>query len=152
MNYIDVMQVYAGVNGDATRRLYALLEERGPIGHVAVNLFRCHKNSSRAKVYRRSSSRGAAYDTKQWAMSNLCRLLGEHAAALGIAWGWREDPKQEVHRWVLYVELPTGQVSFHTDVRGDGPDYAGEWDGVKEVGHDRICRFIAHHVFEPQPA
>lgn len=43
---------------------------------------------------------------------------------------------------VLYVEIPTGQVSFHSPVRGAGPNYTKPWDGIKMVGPERISRFI----------
>jgi hypothetical protein len=52
VNLIDVALVYEGSNGDATRVLYARLEALGPIGAIAVNVFRAHKSSARAKVYR----------------------------------------------------------------------------------------------------
>lgn len=121
---------------------------RDQCGHVAVNLFRACKASERAKVYRggqrgNGSYRGMAYDRKQWAMDNLCRALGEHAGILGISWGWGTDDKQPMHRDVLYVDLPTGQVSFHTAGRGKGPDYLHQWDGVPGQGPDRVCRWVA---------
>lgn len=73
-------------------------------------------------------------------MDNLCR----HLAELGeLGWGWKQDPAQEFHNWVLYVDLPNGQVSFHTAARGEGPDYAGDWDRVRDMSPTRICRFVA---------
>jgi hypothetical protein len=42
----------------------------------------------------------------------------------------------------VYIDLPTGQVSFHNGARYDGPDYPGEWDGAAGQGADRICRWI----------
>lgn len=41
-------------------------------------------------------------------------------------------------RWVLYVDLPTGQVSFHAPERGAGPNYPGKWNGVRGVSGERI--------------
>ena len=120
----------------------------GSVGEIAVNLFRSHKNSARAKVYRggirgKGSYKGMAYDRKQWALDNLVKILVDHALAAGLTWGWAIDEAQEYHRWVLYVDLPTGQVSFHTALRGVGPAYTGKWDGVREAGAGRICRWIA---------
>ncbi len=135
-----VMAVYMGSNGDETKQLYEALAKLGVQGDVGVNLFRACKASERAKGYRRH--RGDAYAKKQWSMDNLARTLGEHAQALGILWGWGEDAKQEFHRWVLYVDIPTGQVSFHTAERGTGPDYAGKWDGLPGQGPGRICTWI----------
>lgn len=149
--FVEIMQIYAGSDGEATKALYARLELLGPIGVIALNLFRAHKASARAKLYRggvrgRGSFRSMAYERKQYGIDNLAAALSSHAEAL--AWGWAEDPKQEFHRWVLYVELPTGQVSFHTADRGDGPDFVGHWDGIKEQGSIRICRWIAW-LFDP---
>lgn len=146
--YLCVLRTYEGSDGDATKALYAQLErDHGAAGIVAVNLFRAQKASARAKVYRggvpgRGSYRSMAYDRKQWAMDNLCWVLGEHAAALGIVWGWGVDAKQEFHRDVLYVDLPTGQVSFHTAVRGGGPAYERPWDGVRDASAQRICSWV----------
>lgn len=148
MDYAEILSVYEGSDGDATKRLYERLDAIGPEGMIAVNLFRAHKSSSRAKVYRggergRGSYRRMAYDRKSWAIDNLCKALVEHAGALGIGWGWSEDPAQPVHRHMLYVDLPTGQVSFHSQWRGLGPSYPGTWDGERGAGPARICRWIA---------
>ena len=131
---LDVQMIYDGSNGYQTRALYAHLETLGPAGLVALNLFRAQKCSARAKRYRGGlrglgSFKDAAYSRKEWSIQNLCRILSEHAAALGIGWGWGRDPAQPVHCWVLYCDLPTGQVSFHAAKRGGGPDYPGRWDG-----------------------
>lgn len=139
----EVLRVYAGSDGAATRALYGRLEALGPAGAIAMNLFRAQKNSARAKVYRGRGYRDAAYDRKGWALDNLAAILAEHGAACGIAWGWGRDPEQPVHDVVLYVDLPTGQVSFHTATRGQGPDYPGQWDGVRDASPGRICSWCA---------
>lgn len=140
----DVLRTYQGSDGEATKALYVRLETLGPVGVVAVNLFRACKASERAKVYRggRRGYRGAAYDRKGWAIGNLCKVLGADAAGLGLTWGWGLDQKQPMHCHVLYVDLPTGQVSFHSAYRGDGPDYPGTWDGLPGRSADRICRWV----------
>lgn len=129
---MNVIQIFEGSDGDLTKRLYAELESIGPVGQVAMNLFRAQKASTRAKVYRGGNLRGRysdqAYAKKQWSMDNLCAILSLHADGLGIVWGWGQDLKQTYHNQVLYVELPNGQVSFHTSERGQGPDYGGTWD------------------------
>lgn len=124
--------------------LFARLESLGSVGIVALNLFRAAKNSERAKVYRggmrgRGSYRRMAYDRKSWAIDNLAKALFEHVADLNLRWGWASDPEQPVHRDILYVDIPTGQVSFHTSPRGIGPDYRGDWDGMRGTGAQRIC-------------
>jgi hypothetical protein len=144
----DVLVTYCGSDGERTKALYSELESHGAIGFVASNLFRACKSSERAKLYRggergRGSYRRMAYDRKQWAMDNLCRALTQHAGSLGIVWGWGRDAAQPMHADVLYIELPTGQVSFHTAGRGEGPDYRGAWDGERGQSADRICRWVA---------
>lgn len=137
----DIVRVYQGSDGEATKRFYAELETIGPCGYVALNLFRACKSSERAKVYRGGGYRGKAYDRKQWAMDNLCRSLSMWSDTIEIVWGWGIDDKQDFHRHVLYVELPTGQVSFHTAARGEGPDYGKPWDGMRGQSADRIIRW-----------
>lgn len=140
---LHVAQVYDGSSGDATKALYERLRKLGPAGAIAENLFRACKSSARAKVYRGGGYRGMAYDRKQWAMDNLAKILTEHGEACALRWGWGQDEKQEFHSWVLYVDLPTGQVSFHTAKRGAGPDYAGQWDCVVDASAGRICTWCA---------
>lgn len=139
MNYADVIRIYSASDGDATRQLYAQLEGLGTRGLVAINLLRAQKCSERAKVYLGRTFRSNAYDRKQWAMTNLCAILGTQGS---LVWGWGEDPKQAYHRHVLYVDLPTGQVSFHTDQRGAGPAYPGAWDGMPNQSAHRITRWV----------
>lgn len=143
-----VLRVYEGSDGEATRKLYGQLEQLGAVGVIAVNLFRAQKCSARAKVYRggvpgKGSYRTMAYERKQWSLDNLAKTLTEHAQACGITWGWGEDPQQEFHRYVLFVELPNGQVSFHTGQRGIGPDAPNPWDGVRGASPQRVCTFVA---------
>jgi hypothetical protein len=138
---MTAQEVYNGSNGELTKAYYAELKKRGPVGEVAVALFRASKCSGRAKLYRGRRYKDAAYDTKQWSMGELCRLLKSHSLELGIRYGWKEDPNEPYASWVLYVDLEQGQVSFHTPQRLDGPDYPGEWDGIINICHERIIRF-----------
>lgn len=146
----EVMQIYSGSDADRTRALYSELEALGPVGKIATNLFRAQKASARAKVYRGSGHKGEAYRKKQWSMSNLCDVLAANGE-VGLRWGWGIDHVQVVHRNVLYVDLPTGQVSFHAEWRSFGPDYAGVWDGCRDASADRIVRWVAQ-VLEGVPA
>src|SRR3990167_6973251 len=108
-----VIEIYEGSSGDATKELFGALMLPGAAGELAVNLFRAQKASARAKVYRggRRGFKGVAYDKKGWAIGNISELLTQHGAALGMRWGWQPDPATEGYPWVLYVDLPTGQVS-----------------------------------------
>lgn len=148
-----VRHVYKSSDGAMTKQLYALLAKRGAAGEVAVELFRAQKCSERAKKYRGGirgvgSFKAMAYERKGWALHNLCTTLLtgaagsriERAVELNISFGWKEDPRESFARWVLYVELPNGQVSFHSPVRHDGPDFKGEWDG-QHLSCERVLAF-----------
>jgi hypothetical protein len=144
-----ILGIYQGSNGDATRMLYRDLEALGAPGFIALNLFRACKCSERAKTYRVGRGyRTEAYARKDWSIRNLVEALQAHdaEALLGIRWGWAIDAelqgRLDPHHHILYLELPTGQVSFHTGARGAGPDFSGEWDGQRGVAGERICRWI----------
>lgn len=141
---MNVHAIYEGSDGEATRALYVRLTEMGPAGVVALNLFRAQKCSARAKVYRggnrHGSYKGQAYGRKEYSLRELCAALEQHGADLQIAWGWKEDPAQEFHRWVLYVELPSGQVSFHAATAIGQRRFAGEWDR----SHNSASRIVCH--------
>lgn len=143
---MNVMEIYAGSNGDATKALYARLEQLGPVGVVAVNLFRAQKASARAKVYRggvrgQGSLKGMAYEKKNWSLGNLTDTLAQHGDRLGLRWGWQHGPQTPGFGWVLYVDTPCGQVSFHSASRLKGPDYPWAWDGVVNASVGRIIRW-----------
>lgn len=149
-------EVYDGSDGAVTKQYYLDLQKRGPEGIVALNLMRAQKTSSRAKRYRggvpgKGSYRGMAYDTKQWAMQNLCSVLMRYCRELGIEWGWGPDPALPYTPHVLYLELPgIGQVSFHSPTRGDGPNYGKLWDG-SHASEERILRYCDRVYHAPDP-
>jgi hypothetical protein len=108
-----------------------------------MNLMRAQKTSSRAKVYRGRQYRNASYETKNYSIDQLCVALEKDAC--GIKWGFGRDENMPGYPWVVYADLPEiGQVSFHTDHRGDSrrwPNYDGIWDGAKGVSESRILEF-----------
>lgn len=126
-------------DGQVTQAYYAEMNTFGHEGQLAVALFRAQKRSDAAKRYRGRSFRGEAYEVKNWSLGEICRLLSgpDH----NFVWGWKRDPNTPGFEWVLYVELPTGQVSFHSASRLAGPDYRGEWDGQKGASTQRIIDF-----------
>lgn len=138
---MTALEVFVGSNGAMTRAFYAELEKLGPAGIVALNLFRAQKCSDRAKVYRGRGYKDAAYDRKSWSMGNLCAALAEHSEALGIRWGWGTDARLPYTPHVLYIDLPPGQVSFHSPERMAGPDYPGKWDEMPGWSRGRIICF-----------
>jgi len=153
---VNVAEIFAGSDGGATKALYAQLMQRGPVGEIAVNLLRASKASERAKVYRggvrgEGSYRSMAYGRKDWAIGNLSTVLAM-ADGASLPFGWGRDDATPGFEWVLYVDIPTGQVSFHTRGRHAGPDYAGVWDGVRGASADRIVRWCQQVLDEYVPA
>lgn len=141
MTLEQILAVYNGSSGEATRELYARLGAMPPRGPIAMNLMRACKASERAKVYSRRFA-GAAYDKKDWSIAELCRAMvaGDDAVP---CWGWGRDERAINFENVLYINVPgSGQVSFHTALRRDGPDYPGGWDGAKGTAVLRICRWV----------
>lgn len=64
----------------------------------------------------------------------------------GYVVGIKEDPEENDNWPVLFIELPTGQVSWHiprNELIGDISQYSGCWDGhtLKEK-RDRLKDFI----------
>lgn len=150
------IEVFTQQNGEVTKAYYADLSKLGPLGEIAVCLFRAQKRSSRAKDYRRGRFRRAAYDVKTWSLEELCKALQQHAEAHGITWGWKADPSvlfDEEPSHVLYVDLPSlGQCSFHNPERFQGPDYVGEWSGrhdSAEVILEFCDRIATSHTVAP---
>lgn len=138
----EFMECYRGSDGDRTIALFKRLEQGGPAGVVAINLFRALKASERAKTKYRGKWVRIAYEKKNWAISNLAEVLGQHAAGLQITWGWGHDPKAIGYEWVLYVDLPgAGQISFHTAQRLPGPDHPTGWDRAIRQGPERLARW-----------
>ena len=138
-------QVFNQNDGDVTKAYYARLNSMGPMGQLAVALFRAQKRSTAAKRYRGRQYKNAAYDVKNWSLSEICRIA--QSFDHGFRWGWKRDAKTINFEWVLYVELPTGQCSFHSADKLEGPDFPGDWDGIGK-SEERICAFC-DSIWEP---
>lgn len=130
-------RVFRQNDGEVTKAYYAKMNSMGVDGQLAVALFRAQKRSTAAKSYRGNKYRHAAYDVKNWSLSEICRILDSRP---GTSWGWKRDPGTPGYEWVLYVDLPTGQCSFHSADRLQGPDYSGDWDRSK-ASAERIIAF-----------
>lgn len=116
--------VFNQQNGDVTKSYYAEMNAIGIEGQLAVALFRAQKRSTAAKKYKGRKLTRSAYDVKNWSLSEVCRIL---AKDIGMTWGWKYDRAAVNFEWVLYVDLPQGQCSFHSPDRLAGPDYGGSW-------------------------
>ena len=102
--------------------------KKGLPAQLAVALFRAQKRSTAAKKYRRGKFRHAAYDVKNWSLSEICRVLSAmQAFEMSPEWGWKKDPNTPGFEWVLYVETTKGQASFHSAERLNGPEFKGDW-------------------------
>lgn len=150
---VRAREVFAQSDRAVTKAFYEELERRGPAGAVAINLMRAQKASSRAKQYHGGirgvgSFSSLAYANKSQAMLTLCKILESHGSKLRIRFGWKEDPSVKFGRssWVLYVDLPQGQVSFHCPERLSMHTYTGEWDH-SHSSEDRILEFC-QRVYE----
>ncbi len=104
------------------------LLSRGVTGQLAFGLFRAQKRSTVAKKQRRGTYRRGAYDGKNEALKYVDSLLQIHARNLDVTWGWGIDRGQEFHNKVLYVDLPTGQCSFHSESPASATVYPKQWD------------------------
>lgn len=145
----ETSRVYYGSDGVATRKYLRALEQR-PTGRIAAALFRAMKASARAKVYgtprgAKINYRDASYRRKEDAIDKLCDAL----EGSGLTYGWGVDTRQTRAPWVIYIDLPTGQVSFHAPERGSGPDYPGEWDGVRGASEGRVIAYCESRRVDP---
>ena len=80
---------------------------------------------------------------------NLCvQVMARMAQKLGYNVGIRENGD-----WpILYIDLPTGQVSWHiskTDIAGIFPEYQKEWDNHDvETKRKRLMKYIKNEEVE----
>ena len=158
---MNARTIFDGDDAAKTRAYYCALERRGAIGEFAANLMRAQKASTRAKRYRGGISgvgsfSDLAYERKAECLIRLCDSLLKHAAGGSwgwrdtLRWGWKIDPRPRDPRakWVLYVDLPSGQVSFHSTERFGGPDYPAEFDGA-HASAERIISFCDFVFMNP---
>lgn len=121
---MEARYVFNQNDGDVTKTYYAKMNAIGIEGELAVALFRAQKRSVAAKRYKGRKFTRSAYDVKNWSLGEVCRILSKD---IGMIWGWKYDSKAVNFEWVLYVELPQGQCSFHSPDRLTGPDFTGSW-------------------------
>ena len=79
-----------------------------------------------------------AYQKKAEAVAALCEILSTDPC--GMTWGWQHSSQKDYPPWVLYLDLPQGQVTFHSAERLTGPDYEGQWDREHE-SEQRVLEF-----------
>ena len=151
----NVYTAYDGSNGGYTRAVLKQLEKRGAEGWIAAMLFRAQKASTRAKQYRGRRGRNGptyrelAYEKKGEALEALCDAL--QTVQHDYVWGWGTDEAMAHASDVLYINLPEGQVSFHSTERYEGPRYRRKWDG-QHLSEDRILKRCASAMYAPEHA
>jgi hypothetical protein len=127
-----------------TRWILRQLTACGPLGQVAAELVRIQKAGTQAGVYRGTAASGNSFRElalrrKREHLLKLVGLLGSMRPA--PSWGWANDPLQPQARWVLCLDLPTGQVSFHSSERFEGPDYTRRRESDVSPREHRILAF-----------
>lgn len=138
-------------NGDVTKAYYKTMSEKGYHGLLAVALFRAQKRSTAAKRYKRGRFARDTYDVKNWSLDQACMVLSSHE--FGFPWGGARDVHTPGYPHVLYVDLPTGQCSFHSPERGKGPDYHGKWrpGAGSESNILEFCDSVWEPDYRPTP-
>lgn len=103
-----------------------------PANGVHLRTFRNRGRYGRANYRRSRAARSKDYQEKSRSLEAACAIASEAS----IVYGWSHVSGRVP--WVVYFDLPTGQVSFHSDKRGPGPDYNKNWDGQRDEVHRRI--------------
>ena len=83
------------------------------------------------------------------ALIELCRLLDDDRR--GMTWGWGASEDLYFPCEVLFLDLPTGQVSWPYPERMAGPDYCGRWDGT-HANEARILGWVSQVIVDVGPA
>lgn len=68
-------------------------------------------------------------------------------AKMALQLGFKAGIRNRDGKWpLLYIELPTGQISWHLDSKdlfGEFPDYDGVWDAhTVDEKRDRIRKYL----------
>lgn len=132
----DVWRIYNGSDGSRTRKLYSTLKKFGVYGELAALCLAAQKTSDRAKEYR-GDYKGMSYDKKGEKLRAICDLLESLGDTLN--WGWGTDHTAYCEH-VLYIDLPTGQVSWHSPGKYSDKIYNDEWDGTP-YSRQRVVEF-----------
>lgn len=142
------IEAFESRNPSVTVAFQSSLLSRGVAGQLAFGVFRAQKRSTVAKGQRRGKYRRGCYDGKNEALKYVDSLMQIHARNLGLTWGWGIDRSQEYHSSVLYVDLPTGQCSFHSESSVSTTVYRGNWDR-KSNSRDAILAYCDEVLLLP---
>jgi hypothetical protein len=101
-----------------------------------IMVVRAIRRFARANYWRSREAIANDYGVKNLAIDAACHWATE----AGTSFGWKVEGGHVP--FVVYFDLPTGQVSFHCKVRGQGPNYSGQWDGQVGQSQARIEKAI----------
>jgi len=86
---------------------------------------------ARANYRRSRNARARDYRRKEAALQEAVQV----APLANVSFGW-VTPDDGMP--IVYFDLSSGQVSFHSATRLAGPDYEGFWDGIRGASAERI--------------
>lgn len=91
-----------------------------------------------AGVLHQISEHDTNYPVRYGLVLNAMSRAHQLGYPVGISWDSADDPELDGFRAVVYIELPTGQVSWHM------PEHGQPWDGHStEEKHARIRAYGA---------
>lgn len=146
----EVREIFFGSDGERSKALYSQLERIGPHGRIAALCLRAQKASDKANFYIFREYKRIAYERQNEALIALVDTLNQ--SSIIRTWGWGRD-EAGYHKWVLYVDLPQGQVSWHNESKIGDRDYPNQSDGTG-LSQERILAFAATQIdplFETAP-
>lgn len=78
-------------------------------------------------------SKDQAYRERDMCIALIAKLSAAIGFRVGMGRHESEGPWEDEWRWIVYIDLPTGQVSWHIHDSErawfDFPAYSGSWDG-----------------------
>lgn len=142
---LTAVQVFYQHSGDVTKAYYEQLAAHGPMGELAVALFRALKRSKKTtgigfrRISRRKTEQYDYAEAYEWAVNELIRVLVTNPPSK-LPWGWRDS--------TLFVELPTGMVAFDCPEQGLAPFCPIRFEPPAESRDLRIIKFCDSLGFE----
>ena len=147
---IRVVKAFYGYDAMAIQDVKARLKAGGLKGELADLLFEAERTDLNAGVCRTTPACSwTSRHRRKWdrwirALKALVSFLDRSASQLGIHWGWQEHENQTGPFWVVFIDLPTGQVFYSAPERLTDHQYEGsmEWSESNEIPIFEFCEEI----------